>query len=148
MLFKLPTFALTLALLSAQIQARGPSRLTNVGTLVFPSQGQIVQVGDLLPLEYQLDVAAPGPAYKFQLQHLDGREISTFATGIVADNSTATIAAQFLVPRPNNMTHKSDPIDAILAVLQYAPVEDTKHRFSYQVVQQVTLTITNKPNKP
>ncbi|SGY57484.1 BQ5605_C006g04278 [Microbotryum silenes-dioicae] len=33
---------------------------------------EIVQVGDLLPFEYQLDVAGLGPAYKIQLQNMVG----------------------------------------------------------------------------
>ncbi|SCZ98262.1 BZ3500_MvSof-1268-A1-R1_Chr7-1g09074 [Microbotryum saponariae] len=125
MLFKLPTFPLTLALLSAQIQARGPPALTNVGNLISPSQGQTFKVGDVLPFEYNVDVQGPGPAYRIQLQHLDGSVISTFATGIVADNTTGIIAAQFL-----------------LVVLQRAPVEDTKYRYNYQLAQEVALTIT------
>ncbi|SGY80311.1 BQ5605_C008g05354 [Microbotryum silenes-dioicae] len=133
MLFKLPTFALTLALLSVQIQA-----LPTYGShLISPLDGQTFKVGDLLPFKYQTNVKV---AYQIQLQHADGSDILTFATDITTDVNTSIIAAQFLVPKPHNISHRSGPVQAKLAVLQSVPC--TEDSSVYMVAQTVALTIT------
>ncbi|SCV71053.1 BQ2448_3815 [Microbotryum intermedium] len=133
MLLKFPTLA-ALVLVSVGFSACSAQ---NVGDLFAPSNGDKLEVGKAFQFNYSIHTQGQAPAYQIVLQRADKEEeIITFATDIVALETTRKIEARFRVPEPHGMSD-GQTVEARLVVKQRG-----LHDAAYVAAQMIDVTIT------